>query len=117
MSATIAATEPQFRPESLTFPYQANQSDEDWALVGKHTLGYAGPFTFINGSTSSSGTLIHGPLTVGNVPSWVGSNQTRNYTVFAEPGEAVLLNVFSARTDGTIGELWWQKLGDLVGLV
>lgn len=117
MSATIAATEPQFRPESLTFPFQANQSDEDWALVGKHTLGYAGPFTFINGSTNSSGTLIHGPLTVGNVPAWVGSNQTRNYTVFTESEEVILLNVFSARTDGTIGELWWQKLGDLVGLM
>lgn len=115
MSATIAATEPGFRPENLTFPFQASQLDEDWALVGKHTLAYAGPFTFMEGSTNSSGTVVHGPLTVGNVPSWVGSNQSRNYTVFAGQDEALLLNIFSARTDGTVGELWWQKLENLVG--
>lgn len=35
MSANIMATEPEFRPPGLTFPFQDNQSDADWALVGK----------------------------------------------------------------------------------
>lgn len=35
MSANIVATEPEYRPEGLTFPYQDNQTDADWALVGK----------------------------------------------------------------------------------
>lgn len=35
MSANIMATEPEFRPAGLTFPFQDNQSDADWALVGK----------------------------------------------------------------------------------
>jgi hypothetical protein len=43
MSATITATEPAFRP-NLTFPFQPTDADADWALVGKHSIGYAGPF-------------------------------------------------------------------------
>lgn len=116
MSATIAATEPELRPEALTFPFQASQSDADWALVGKHTLGYAGPYMFAAGATKAAGTIIHGPLTVGNVPAYVSSNQTRNYTISEGPEGAVLLNIFAVRSDATINELWWEKLPDLVGL-
>ncbi|KAL1411717.1 hypothetical protein Q8F55_002683 [Vanrija albida] len=42
MSATISATEPELRPANLTFPYTDEQADADWALVGKHSIGYAG---------------------------------------------------------------------------
>lgn len=35
MSATITATEPEWRPLDLTFPAQPNQTDAEWAAVGK----------------------------------------------------------------------------------
>lgn len=35
MSATITATEPEWRPLDLTFPAQPNQTDAAWAAVGK----------------------------------------------------------------------------------
>ncbi|KXH64274.1 hypothetical protein CSAL01_06799 [Colletotrichum salicis] len=43
MSATITSTDPEDRPANLTFPFEDSQSDADWALVGKHSIGYAGP--------------------------------------------------------------------------
>lgn len=35
MSATITATESEWRPLDLTFPAQPNQTDAAWAAVGK----------------------------------------------------------------------------------
>lgn len=52
MSATNAATEKNLRPEHLTFPYLDGQSDADWALIGKHTLAYAGPFSIVRACDS-----------------------------------------------------------------
>ncbi|KAF3049592.1 hypothetical protein E8E11_009059 [Didymella keratinophila] len=40
MNATITATEPSLRP-NLTFPFQPNDLDADWALVGKHSIGFS----------------------------------------------------------------------------
>lgn len=110
------ATNPEFRPGNLTFPFEKSQSEDDWALVGKHTLSYAGPYTFTDDSTNVSGTLVHGPLKVANVPSWVGTYQKRNYTIFHGQGNALVIRLYSQRYDGSVGELWWQKMPDLVGL-
>ena len=38
MSATITATEPEWRPLDLTFPAQPNQTDAAWAAVGKQSV-------------------------------------------------------------------------------
>jgi hypothetical protein len=38
MSATITATEPEWRPLDLTFPAQPNQTDAAWAAVGKQQV-------------------------------------------------------------------------------
>jgi hypothetical protein len=52
-------------------------------------------------------------LTVANVPTWVGQNQRRNYTIFEveEEGETVkYLRIGSERGGGYRGLLWWKKL-------
>ncbi|KAI4953672.1 hypothetical protein J4E91_002520 [Alternaria rosae] len=114
MSATITATEPEFRP-NLTFPYQPNDSDADWALVGKHSIGYAGPYSVNEElpATETEGQIFHGPLTVANVPTWAGQKAKRNYTIVEveENGEEVkYLKIGSERGNGYRGILWWKKV-------
>ncbi|KAI8933868.1 hypothetical protein NX059_009566 [Plenodomus lindquistii] len=114
MSATITATEPELRP-NLTFPFNFNDTDADWALVGKHSIGYAGPLR-INAAlpaNETSGQVFHGPLTVANVPTWQGDSQPRNYTVIdqEEEGEMVrYLRIGSDRGNGNRGVLWWKRI-------
>ncbi|CAK1364330.1 hypothetical protein CB0940_08030 [Cercospora beticola] len=110
MSATITATEPELRP-NLTFPFQPEDSDDDWALVGKHSIGYAGPITISRDipANTTSGQIFHGPLVVANVPSWQGALQRRNYTIHTTP-EGKLLHIQSTRGGGFTGELWWRKV-------
>ncbi|EMF16921.1 uncharacterized protein SEPMUDRAFT_137655 [Sphaerulina musiva SO2202] len=118
MSATIAATEEELRPANLTFPYNESDPVEDWALVGKHTLAYAGPWSISPDipASNTSGRLIHGPLWVANVPSWVDSQQRRNYTVFTStsgdgfPAGTKLLRIDSRRDGGNAGVLWWRSV-------
>jgi hypothetical protein len=110
MSATITATEPSLRP-NLTFPFQTNDKDSDWALVGKHSIGYAGPFS-VNSELPASetqGQVFHGPLVVANVPTWVGQKHRRNYTVVTEGGET-FLKIRSERGGGYRGVLWWKRV-------
>ncbi|KAH6695825.1 Lipocalin-like domain-containing protein [Plectosphaerella plurivora] len=111
MSATITATEAELRPLGLTFPFLDNQTDADWALVGKHSIGYAGPYT-INPNfpaTTTEGGVFHGPLTVANVPSMVGARHQRNYTIVQED-DRTLLHIHSRRDGGAEGDLWWVRL-------
>lgn len=111
MSATITATEPSLRPLNLTFPYQPTDSDSDWALVGKHSIGYAGPWR-VNEElphNETQGQIFHGPLTVANVPSWVGVQHRRNYTVVRGEGET-WLRIGSERGGGYRGVLWWRRV-------
>lgn len=65
MSATLTATEPEFRP-NVTFPYLEGQTDEQWAAVGRHSIGYAGPLRLntLLPATVITGQVFHGPLTV-----------------------------------------------------
>jgi hypothetical protein len=111
MSATITATEPENRPRNLTFPFLANQTDADWALVGKHSIGYAGPLRINTAlpATKSNGQIFHGPLIVANVPSMANATHKRNYTV-VERDEGTFLRIGSQREGGFTGELWWKKL-------
>ncbi|KAI6348605.1 hypothetical protein MCOR25_010764 [Pyricularia grisea] len=109
MSATITSTDPEDRPQSLTFPPAEGQSDADWANVAKHALCYAGPFS-INEAvplTATSGGVFHGPLTVAHVPSWVGRRQERNFTTY-ENGSLLLIT--SRRDGGNEGKLWWKRI-------
>jgi hypothetical protein len=109
MSATLTSTNPEDRPANLTFPYQETQPDADWALIGKHTNGYAGFFSISDAIPASreSGQIFHGPLIVASTPSWVGTRQIRNYTTF-ENGK--YLKILSQRDGGNVGTLWWKRL-------
>ncbi|KAI6258699.1 hypothetical protein MCOR19_004932 [Pyricularia oryzae] len=108
MSATITSTHPQDRPAALSFPPRADQSDSDWATIAKRSISYAGPFVINDQvpTTETSGQIFHGPLTVANVPSWIGTKQVRNYTLY-ENGR--LLFITSKREDGSEGQLWWTR--------
>ena len=110
MSATITATEPEFRP-NLTFPYKPNDTDADWAAVGKHSIGYAGPVRINTAlpANETNGQVFHGPLTVANVPTWQGESQPRNYTIVEQNGEKYL-RIGSQRGGGFTGVLWWKKV-------
>jgi hypothetical protein len=110
MSATITATEPAFRP-ALTFPYKPNDTDADWAAVGRHSIGYAGPLRINTAlpANETNGQVWHGPLTVANVPTWVGESQPRNYSIVDVGGEKYL-RIGSQRGGGFTGVLWWKKI-------
>ncbi|KAF2707948.1 hypothetical protein K504DRAFT_492539 [Pleomassaria siparia CBS 279.74] len=111
MSATITATENEFRPGNLTFPFLLGQSDLDWALIGKHSIGYAGPLSVNTAlpATKTNGQVFHGPLVVANVPNMAGATHKRNYTV-VERGDGTYLRIGSQREGGYTGELWWKKV-------
>lgn len=83
MSTVMSATNPLVRPLTVTWPLAANDSTQDWALVGKNVFSFAGPFR-INGRLPASkmaGQIIHGPMGVASIPSFVGTTEERNYTV------------------------------------
>lgn len=84
-------------------------------MVGKHSIGYAGPFRLNSAipATVTAGQVFHGPLTVANVPTMVGQEHKRNYTIIArkEAGKTVkYLKIGSERGGGYKGELWWKRL-------
>ena len=80
-----------------------------WALVGRHSIGYAGPLQISTAipATRTHGQVIHGPLTVANVPSMAGASHIRNYTLF-DNGKTLL--IASQRDASNRGELWWKRL-------
>ncbi|KAF2870622.1 Lipocalin-like domain-containing protein [Massariosphaeria phaeospora] len=114
MSANIASTDADHRPLSVSYPFKANDSDADWAQVGKHTLAYAGQVSASEDSTTSSGTLTHGPLVVASIPSWVGTKQERNYTVYpkgVKGNENDVLHVWiRSEASGQVGNLFWERM-------
>ncbi|ETS75370.1 hypothetical protein PFICI_12314 [Pestalotiopsis fici W106-1] len=107
MSMNSMATEPAYRPTTITFPYQEGQSDADWALVGLHTFSYAGPVTNVVEITPTSGNLTHGPLTFAHVPSLVGSDQNRQYEVLDDGN---ILRLSARVSSGNTAVLTWQRL-------
>ncbi|EXF77918.1 hypothetical protein CFIO01_04172 [Colletotrichum fioriniae PJ7] len=113
MSATITSTDPEDRPANLTFPFEDSQSDADWALVGKHSIGYAGPLRISDAfpANATFGQVIHGPLTVANVPSMAGGSQARNYTLY-ENGK--ILRISSQRDGGNRGELCIKSAATII---
>lgn len=111
MSAVLTTTDPSLRPLDLTLPAQDNQTDTEWAEVGRHTLAYSGPFHFNQNVTSNKdirhGQIIHGPLITSTLPRFVGSLQRRNFT-FTE--DAMYLNLIGDLGNGVVDNLWWERL-------
>lgn len=109
MSATLNSMDTADRPLNLTFPFEATDPVSAWALIGEHTLAYAGPFHISDAvpATNESGQVIHGPLITATIPSFIGGNQVRNYSFFED---FTLLNIHSAVTGGLQYSLWWTRL-------
>ena len=117
MSAVLTATDPELRPSELTLPAQDNQTDHEWAEVGRHTLAYAGPFYFDESKVSVdglSGEIIHGPLLTSTLPTFVGSCQHRQFQ-FTEDGK--YLTLVGDLGNGIIDNLKWERLERSISFV
>jgi hypothetical protein len=121
MSANIMSTDPSHRPKKLSWPANTTEVLQNWAIVGKTGLHYAGPVAALEGSNERNGSLIHGPLTVSSLPSWDGTPQARNYTLFEEEvveegqcgqvGKRLVLNLWARNeTANEIATLFWEKI-------
>ncbi|KAK3324982.1 Lipocalin-like domain-containing protein, partial [Apodospora peruviana] len=111
MSANQAATVPEWRPTNIVWPPKDNDSDADWALIGRHAMSYAGHFS-INTSlpaTTTHGQLLHGPLVVASMPYFVGQVQVRNYTVKEQDGETYLF-VHAGNVSALMSEILWRRV-------
>lgn len=112
MAATLATSDPDLLPKNVTSPPQTGQTDQDWALVGRHTLSYAGHWSINETfpSDKNSGQILHGPLTVANIPSWIGVIQRRNYVIIYNSGKIDFLKFILVGNNGLRIEILWRKL-------
>jgi hypothetical protein len=110
MSATMASTNTTVRPQNISYPFSKTDSLADWALVGQHTLSYAGPYSFTGRNEGEMrGEVKHGPLFVANVPNWVGSDQLRNFTLVREGDGWVLAISIWSEARKTDGRIYWRQ--------
>ncbi|KAK4449086.1 Lipocalin-like domain-containing protein [Podospora aff. communis PSN243] len=113
MSANMASTDPAVRPQAPTWPPKDNASDPlpEWILVGRHAMAYAAPFRLNESvpATEEEGQLLHGPITVGSVPSMIGTVLVRNYRVF-EMEDGVYLRVGNPPNGLTTNDVWWKRV-------
>lgn len=111
MSAILTASDTELRPSELTLPSQETQSIDHWAEVGKHSLGYAGPFHISDRGDSGAlkGEVVHGPLLTATLPSWVGTKQKRKFE-FSPDGRH--LTLVGDLGNGVVDTLQWQRLED-----
>lgn len=103
VSANMAATEPGYRPQTISWPPpNTTDDDADWAIAAQHALSYAGYFT-IEREGVREGVVKHGPITVSSVPSMVGTNLTREWALI-DRDDGVYLAL-----DGGSSVIWWKK--------
>ncbi|KAK0710690.1 hypothetical protein B0H67DRAFT_684455 [Lasiosphaeris hirsuta] len=85
MSANLASIDTEFSPQNISWP--------------PHDAYPA---------TEEEGQLIHGPLTVSSLPSWRGTLQARNYTVYKRD-DGVFLRIW-AYSGVFKTHIWWKRL-------
>ncbi|KAJ4349552.1 uncharacterized protein N0V89_008168 [Didymosphaeria variabile] len=114
MSAILTPTLPAYRPHNLTYGKFDNTTDADWAILGKHNLAYAAPFTLtvLPEEDNDDGVVVHGPL-LSNVPSYDGAFFKRNFTIIGEGEEygKWLRLVIRNETSGVRNLVVWRKRG------
>ncbi|KAL5386263.1 hypothetical protein DPSP01_004344 [Paraphaeosphaeria sporulosa] len=112
MSAILTPTLPAYRPQNLHYGKFENTTDAEWAVLGKHNLAYAAPFTLsvLPEEEEDDGVVVHGPLLC-NVPSYDGSYFRRNFTILGRDGEygGWLRLVIRNETSGNREVLVWRK--------
>jgi hypothetical protein len=103
-------TEADVRPKDLFLPANPKDSDERWALVGKHSLAFSGPFTLdVHHAYGNnwSGVLNSEPFIAATLPSSVGASGSSNYS-FHEEGRTLRLLIDLG--GGAIRDAWFKKL-------
>jgi hypothetical protein len=108
MSANIWSTDPGAIPSPAD-----SYTSSDYALIGNHTLSYAGGLQLWAGSNETVGTVTHGPLVMSTRPAWVVENQTRNYVVTkgGYEGRDVLRLWLRVEGDDAVANLFWARDG------
>ena len=96
-------TEAEKRPKELTLPAKVTDPDSRWALVGKYSLAFGGPFNV----DDEESILTTGPYTTATLPSYIGQEHTRNYS-FHENGQ--VLHSTLELGGGYRFENWYKKL-------
>lgn len=109
VSVLIHATESEWRPSNLTMLDHGSEFDAQWALVGKHSGAYAGPFHFNESSIidDTHGEVLHGPLVAASLPAQIGQTQRRKFT-FSDDG--LYLRLEGELGSGVIDILWWERI-------
>lgn len=108
MSANFMSSIAENRPANIDTQTLDEGTDAEWALIGKHTLAYAGPW-YVSETTDEVevGQITHGPTEVAWVPTWVGKELQKNYTLL-EDGKTM---VFRSKTqDGLNGVMYFKRL-------
>ncbi|KAI0156605.1 hypothetical protein GGR57DRAFT_501657 [Xylariaceae sp. FL1272] len=91
-------TQASVRPRQLMLPAKPCDPDSEWALVGKYSLGAAGPFTIAQeGDTPEgpAGTMLNN-YTTATLPSWVGLDLTNYFQFYNECNLHSLRSYFAA---------------------
>ncbi|GAB1317918.1 Lipocalin-like domain-containing protein [Madurella fahalii] len=104
---SMASNDSSILPLDLAYPPTDNQSDAEWAMIGRSTLSYSGRYT-VYPSTHSTGRIEHGPLTGASVPTLIGSLLRRNYTIVKSNDQVfVELSFITGQSEQV---LWWRRL-------
>ncbi|KAK3998189.1 hypothetical protein QBC44DRAFT_805 [Cladorrhinum sp. PSN332] len=107
VTTTMRSNDPTLLPQNLAYPPQEGQLDSDWAMIGRSSLAYAGPYT-VNVTSKTTGSIAHGPLIAGSIPSTMGNVLVRNYTIVKIEGETFIELSFITGT--ALNVLWWRQL-------
>lgn len=102
---------PEDRPPSLDTNLPSLPGpDDEWALIGKHTMAYAGPW-HVSQTTEDKevGQLTHGPTWVAWLPSWVGRTLVKDYKLY---DEGATLRFLYKTSDGNNGDMFFRKLSE-----
>lgn len=108
MSANMASADPEHQ-----VPDKGNLTESDYAMIGRHSLNYAGELHVWNGSNETVGTLTHGPLIMATRPSFIAKSQTRNYIVSKgnDEGRDVLTLWVRDEKEDAVTNIFWARAG------
>ena len=112
VSVIMTSGNSTLRPPHLLWPPRANDSDTDWALIGRSIMSYTTQF-HINKDLPASqihGQVLHGPIDIANVPSLVGTMLVRNYTVEHRDGNEYLLLQTPRENATSRSDISWRRI-------
>ncbi|KAI1390774.1 Lipocalin-like domain-containing protein [Hypoxylon trugodes] len=108
MSANFMSARPEDRPPGVDTEKIEIGTDAEWSLIGKHTLSYSGPW-YVSETTKDVevGQITHGPTRVAWLPSWVGKELVKNYTLLED---GTIMRLRSKNDEGINGDMFFTRL-------